>query len=129
MAENIWVLQNQIKNKEKKMSEQIPLFDYRNISDDHKEAAQEICGILKQHGHDLTAELIRQRFELVEQKVFDHVNLDVIQDMIDAGIYCNVQGFIKEGDINYPMIAICEDVRKLISFHENLKKKKKKNAK
>ena len=102
------------------------LFDYGSINDDHKSAASEIASIVEQSGNEMLAELIKVKFQIKEIPKYDLKQSKMVQACAEAGIYCAVQGLIQEGvdseAIQYPMVTICEDVRKLETLYDLIKK-------
>lgn len=96
----------------------IPVFDYRNINDDHKKAAEEIANILADSGQPMLSELVKLRFEVVERPKYNLNDSPFIDFCKKAGLHFVIQGYTVENGIEYPMITICEDIRKLNKLHE-----------
>lgn len=103
----------------------IPLFDYGSINQDHIAAATEIAGLAEQFGSSMLAELIRSRFKVKEIPKYDMTNSKFINECTKANIHCNVQGFVQEGQepdyMQYQLVSICEDIRKLDAFIDSIK--------
>jgi hypothetical protein len=96
------------------MSGMRPVFDYRVINDDHKAAAEEIANILEGMNQEMLAELIKHKFQVIERPKYDMKESKFVKHCADAGVYCSIQGHTLDGDgIEYPLISICEDIRKL----------------
>lgn len=101
-------------------------FDYRRLTDDHKHAAAEIANMIENSGNKMLADNIRLKFELKTIPTFDISNSPFIKSIEKFDIKVNVQGFIHETDengneIKYPMIVVCDDIRKFDYFIENVK--------
>jgi len=108
------------------------VFDYGSISEQHKEAAEEIAKILANSGNELIANLIKEKFGLVDPVTYDYENTLFTKAAIAAGLYVNVQGTVVEDGIHYQMISLTDDIRKLekivpavISLYEESKKQNK----
>lgn len=96
------------------------LFNYRDIKEEHKEAAEEIANMLTDAGQTELAILIKQRFKIVEQNYFALEDSVAFQKCKQYNINCAVQGHILDNGIHYPMVAICEDIRKLDQFIQSI---------
>jgi hypothetical protein len=94
-----------------------PLFDYGSIKPEHQEAAEEIANYVASMGQDVLGNLIKTRFKIEEIKKYDMEDSEFVQFCKQAGIFVAGQGFIQQGDgidaMQYPMIAICEDIRNM----------------
>jgi hypothetical protein len=95
----------------------IPVFDYGNINKDHKDAAEEIANYLTELGQPMFAELIKQKFKVVERPKYNLEESPFIQSCRKAGIYCAIQGYTLDNNIEYPLVTVCEDIRKLNNLH------------
>ena len=98
-------------------SKMAPVFNYGDITEQHKEAAMEIASLIANSGNEMLAELVKQRFKVVEIPRYD-INLSPFIDACkEAGVFAAVQGYLQEGSdlekIEYPLVSICEDIRKL----------------
>ena len=100
----------------------IPVFDYGSLNDDHKAAAEECVAMANQMNQPMLAELIKARFQLVEPKRFDMDSSKFVAAAKEAGIYIAIQGHVKEGDTEYQLVSVNEDIRKLEKFIELLNK-------
>ena len=58
------------------------LFNYRDIKQEHKEAAEEISNILSEVGHPELAVLIKQRFDVIEKNYFSPEFLNRIDEVV-----------------------------------------------
>jgi hypothetical protein len=109
-------------------NELIPMFDYGNITDEHKSIAKEIAVFLESSNQHQLADAIRKRFKVVETPTFDLKQSKFFQEAQKAGIFVAVQGFVQEGldgdAIQYQLCAVCEDVRNLDKFIDSVKSSK-----
>jgi len=104
------------------MENLIPVFDYGSLNDDHKAAAEECVALAKQLNQPMLAELIKVKFQLVEPNRYDMDSSKFVQAAKEAGIYIAIQGHVKEGDTEYQLVSVNEDIRKLDKFIELLNK-------
>jgi hypothetical protein len=105
----------------------LPNFNYGQISDEQKSVAVEIIELAKQSGNNELAELIKYKFQIVEPNKFDITNSAFVQACEAAGFKYWIQGWLIEDPDNlasmqYPIISITEDVRKLDKFIESMYK-------
>jgi hypothetical protein len=107
------------------MSEIKTLFNYGDIRPDHVDAAEEIAKFLEEQGLATQAEIIRSRFKVIEIPSYDINQSIFVQYCRKFGIAFGGQGSIVEGDepnqMQYPMIAISGDIRRLDNFVEFIK--------
>lgn len=93
------------------------LFDYGSIKPEHKEAAEEIANYVAGMGQEMLGDLIKTRFQIQEIPKYDMAESEFVQFCKQAGIYVAGQGYIQQGDgldaVQYPMIAVCEDIRNM----------------
>ena len=101
------------------------VFNYGEITEEHKDAAKEIAGIVESFGNPMLSELIKQKFKVTEIPRYDLKDSKFAQACIQANVFPSVQGYVQEGtDLNkteYPLIGISEDVRKLEKLFEIIK--------
>jgi hypothetical protein len=75
----------------------------------------------------MLAELVKQRFKVVEIPRYDINESPFIDACKEAGIFAAVQGYLQEGSdlekMEYPLVSICEDIRKLEKLIPAIKKK------
>ena len=100
-------------------------FNYGEINDDHKAAAEEIADLIAKSGNEMLSELIKQRFKITSIPRYDIKNSKFAEACMEAGVFPSVQGYLQEGDgldkFEYPLIGITEDVRKLEKLYEHIK--------
>lgn len=112
------------------MSEEIrkSVFSYDEITEEHKDAALEIMNLLNQMGQPMIAEMIKHKFKIVEKPKFDLNNSPVHNSLTADGFFLAVQGYVGVGEgadaIDYPVVCINEDIRKLDAwFHKVMSQK------
>lgn len=95
---------------------EVPIFDYGALTDEHKEAAQEIAEYLQTQGLTDVANALRLRFKLKEIPKMSIDDSPFVAACKAAGLYCAIQGYIQEGQepniVQYPLVALCDDIRK-----------------
>jgi len=96
------------------------VFNYGNITDEHKEAAAECANILDNMNNNETAELIRKQFKIVENPKFDLTGHPIVKAAEESNVFLSVQGFITDNGVDYPIIGITDDVRKIIDLHNKI---------
>jgi hypothetical protein len=99
------------------------LFDYGNITSTHKKLLFEVIELAKQSGNDLFAEFIKHKFQIIEPNRFDLENSKFIESCKKHKFNYNIQGYVVDGlnpdAVQYPIVSITEDIRKLEEFIKN----------
>lgn len=99
------------------------LFDYGNVTQDHKKLLLEIIELAKKSGNDVFAEFIKHKFQIVEPNRFDLANSKFIESCEKHRFSYNIQGYVVDGlnpdAVHYPIVSITEDIRKLDEFIKN----------
>jgi predicted TIM-barrel fold metal-dependent hydrolase len=107
------------------MEKFVPLFDYGSVNDDHRAAAAEISELIKAHGNDMLAELIKVRFNVVEPNRYDVAQSPFVKACKEHGLPIAIQGWIQQGEgpdaVFYPLICVNEDVRRFDEFYKKIK--------
>lgn len=101
------------------MNKKIEPFDYGNISKEQQKTVEEIVNLAQSFGHTLFAELLKNKFQIKERKKFDIKDSIFVKYAIENNINCTGQGYIDNLNYDekiYPVVAVCEDVRKLDNF-------------
>lgn len=104
------------------------LFDYGSITEQHKEAIQEVVDLAKQSGNDVFAELVKHKFQLVEPVRVDHRDTEFYKACASNDIHVWTMGYVQDGGGNdpsipyYPVVSITEDIRKIEKLVQSLKK-------
>ena len=98
----------------------IPVMDWRDIRNDHKQAASEIASFLENSNQSELACVIREKFKLVEKQKYDIKDSKFLQSLKDNGIHYQIQGLIEDNGIQYPLILLCEDVRRFENYFNSL---------
>lgn len=108
-------------------TKQVFLFNYGDITTEHKEAASEIAGLIENAGQPMLAEMIKSKFKVKEIPKYDLDESEFCKLAKQGNINVVIQGFVQEGDDHnakqYQLISICEDIRKLDDWMKNLKTK------
>lgn len=99
----------------------IPVFDYRNITEEHKKVAEEIANILSDIGQPMLAELVKVKFQVVDRPKYKLDDSPFIDFCKKAGLHFTIQGYTIENGVEYPLVTLCEDIRKLNKLHEVMK--------
>lgn len=101
------------------MNKKIEPFDYGTISEEQKRTIEEVVNLAQNAGHSLFAELLKNKFQIKERKKFDMKDSIFVKYAIENGINCSGQGYIDNLNYDekiYPIVAVCEDIRKLDNF-------------
>jgi hypothetical protein len=109
------------------MSEELQhVFDYGDIKPEHKEAVAEVISLLRSHDLGTIADMLKIRFKIQEIPKYDASTSPWVVACTEAGIYNAIQGFVQEGVepniIQYPLMAVCDDIRKLEKLVDVIKK-------
>jgi hypothetical protein len=94
-------------------------FDYGTISKAQKKTVEEVINLAQSAGHTLFAELLKNKFQIKERKKFDMKDSIFVKYAIENSINCSGQGYIDNLNYDekiYPIVAVCEDIRKLDNF-------------
>lgn len=98
----------------------IPLFDYHNINEDHKAAAEECAKLIENIVPPIAAQ-IRERFKLVEPPKLSLDDSEFYTKAKEFGIMPATQGYMVGPDgVHIPMVAICAEITKLDDFIKSL---------
>ena len=105
------------------MKNMSPVFDYGKITDEQKKAAEEICLLLQTLGQPLLSDLIKEKFGIVQTPKYNIDEHEFVKACMQAELHCAIQGFVKDGtgNIEYPVIAICDDSRKFFNLYNIIK--------
>lgn len=87
------------------------VFNYGNITPEDKRVAQEIVDICESTNNQMVAELIKHKFKLKSMPKYDIKDSVFYKKCLENEINCMIQGNILDNGIEYPVIAICEDIR------------------
>ena len=99
----------------------IPLFDYGDIKDEHKAAAEE-CAKLIESVTPQIAEQIRERFKIVEPKRLPIEDSEFYKIATGFGLGVAQQGYMVGPDgVQIPLVAICAEITKFDEFLEHYK--------
>ena len=89
------------------------VFNFDNVNEQHQEAAEEIVRVCKELGHTELAKTISSKFKLVEIPKYDFDNSEFIKACRAVGLDGSVQGFVRESDMEYHVVLVCDDIRRL----------------
>jgi hypothetical protein len=102
-------------------------FDYGSITDQHKEAVEEVANLARQMGNHTFAEFINHKFNVVEPKRFNVDDSEFYRLCKENGINMFLQGYHQDGigpdQIEYPVVSITEDIRTMDAFVAKIKGK------
>jgi hypothetical protein len=96
-------------------------FNYALINDEHKLAAEEIVNLCNQLGQPMIAEVIKNKFELIDRPKYDMEQSDFVKACSEIGIYCSIQGHRIDNGVEYPMVVINEDIRTFEKLFTHIK--------
>lgn len=101
----------------------IPLFNYGDIKEEHKSAAEE-CAKLVESINPPVASLIRERFKIVEPKRMPLEDSEFYKIATGFGLGVSTQGYMVGIDgVQIPMISICAEITKcdaFLNYYKNL---------
>ena len=112
---------------EKKIENFSSLYDYRNISDNDKKLVKEIISILEKDNNYAMSNQLKVTFKLTDTNVYDIEKSEFFKACQKHNINLQKQGIVTVMENNitteYPVISICEDIRRLNNFIKNISKK------
>ena len=102
------------------------VFDYGSLTDEHKEAAGEIAKVLNEKGLESIASEILTNFKIKSIPKYDS-NSPFWESVTEAGMFAAVQGHTIEKDqhgnqMEYPLIVLCDDIRKFENLYNIIEK-------
>lgn len=103
------------------------LFDYGTITDEHKEAVQEVMSLAKQFGNEEFAEFIKHKFKIIEPLRLPYEITTFYQECEKVGIKVHLMGYVQDNGgsdptlPSYPVVSITEDIRKLEELIKSIK--------
>jgi len=99
-----------------------PRFNYGQIQKEHLDVVNEIINLANESQNIVFAEFLKWKFNIKEVKKYDLTKNKFLNAAQKAGVFCSIQGTIREGEkegaIEYPVISITEDPRKLEKIYE-----------
>lgn len=98
-----------------------PAFDYGSITEEQLEVVEEVINVLKQMGDDVAAELLTHKFKFVEPPKVDHTQSPFVKCCNELGIPVNLQGYVEDDGIGYPLVILSEDIRNLDKLYVAIK--------
>lgn len=115
------LVEDKIKQEAFSKIEMNPIFDYNSITEEHKKVVKEITAMLDHHGQEMLSELIKLKFKIVETPKFNLKESVFMEACKKAEIIPVIQGFTIEYGVEYPVVLIQDDIRKLDSFVANIR--------
>jgi|694.fasta_scaffold131948_2 hypothetical protein len=110
-------------NSEEKPKIDLP-FDYGNIKDDHKALVKDIILRLEKNNQTDLIQDLKVLFKIEESEKYNIEESVFYQYCKKVNVPINRQGTITElkngKNIEYPIISVCDDVRKLNSICEKI---------
>ena len=104
----------------------LPGFDYENLSQEQKEAVDEVFRVLSEKYSTLDLTPLRIKFKFEEKKYYDLEDSDFAKRCKDNKIVVETQGWKKEGlseaAIHYPLVTLSGDIRQFEELFNNYKK-------
>jgi hypothetical protein len=97
-----------------------PVFNYDKITDDQKEAAQEIVEFLEGSGNNLIADVIAEKFKLTPPNRYPIADIEVFKKFEELRMPVTVQGYSKENNVEYQIVNVIADVRVWEKFWETI---------
>jgi hypothetical protein len=130
---NVWLIDESLntqdfKNKIKETAEEFyPNYDYGNITKDDKALVKEIIKMLEKENQYGLSEQLKLTFGLKDITRYE-IEKSVFYNLCkENNIALQKQGDIKVSEngihTEYPIVSICEDIRRLDKFIENIFKK------
>ncbi len=99
----------------KEIQDVLPGFDYERLSQEQKEAVDEVFRVLSEKHSTLDLTPLRIKFKLEEKKYYDLKDSNFCKRCKDNKIVVDTQGWIKEGlgedAIHYPLVTMSGDIR------------------
>lgn len=90
------------------------VFNYGELNEDHKKAAIEILNLLQTiKDPDIVSELIKEHFALTTKPKYDHSNSPFLKICEEINLPCNIQGWVEDNGVMYPLFILSGDIRKL----------------
>jgi hypothetical protein len=97
------------------------VFDYNSITDEHKKAVKEVLSILEKFGYDMVSDMIKLQFGIIQRPKYDLATSEFVKCCERANILTITQGYIIDNNVEYPVVFIQDDIRKLNDFIEKVK--------
>ena len=97
-------------------------FSYDSVTERDREVVEEVLRELNLQD-SLLSEKVREKFEFTPTTEVPYENSIFYQLCKQNEIYISPQGFIKEGNVKYPLLSICADIRELDKLVMDIAKK------
>jgi hypothetical protein len=113
-----------------KKEKTIELFDYNSITKEQKKTVQEVIDLAKNAGHNLFAEFLKNKFQIVERKKINIDNSVFVKYAKINNLFCSVQGYVDNLNLKEPLepiISVTDPISKfdklVVSVIESQNKK------
>jgi len=126
---DIWLLDESLlttdfkKDIKQKAIEYTPNYDYGNITEEDKALVKEITLLLEKENQFDTSELLKMTFGLRDIEKYDIQSSPIYQVCKEINLPLANQGTVKVFEngktIEYPVISICDDIRRLNKIIEH----------
>lgn len=98
-----------------------PVFDYGNITDEQHILLEEVLDVLSQTGDEVAVEYLKHKFRVTEPPRYDYTASPFVKCCEEVGIPVNVQGYLEDNGVGYPLIILSEDIRNLDKLYVAIK--------
>lgn len=97
------------------------VFDYNSITDEHRKAVKEVLNILEKFGYDMVTDMIKIQFGITQRPKYNLQDSEFIKCCEKANIIPIIQGYLVDNNVEYPVVFIQDDIRKLNDFIEKIR--------
>lgn len=97
------------------------VFDYNSITDEHRKAVKEVLNILEKFGYDMITDMIKLQFGITQRPKYDLNESEFVKCCQKANILTVTQGYLVDNNVEYPVVLIQDDIRKLNDFIEKIR--------
>lgn len=100
-------------------------FNFGEVNSDHTKAVKEVCDILKSQNVDESIiKDLQFKFKIKELPKYNLVESPFVKYCMDEGVAVMEQGNVtvkENGETKlYPVVVVCEDIRKLNKIFDNI---------
>lgn len=102
----------------------LPIYNYGNVTEDDKTLVREVINMLDQDKQYSTSQLLKERFKMNDVIQYDRNESVFLNYANDMNLPIHIQGHSTQtkGDktYHYPIFSLCDDIRVLNKFVENI---------
>ena len=102
----------------------LPIYNYGNVTEDDKTLVREVINMLDQDKQYSTSQLLKERFKMNDIIQYDRNESVFLNYANDMNLPIHIQGHSTQtkGDktYHYPIFSLCDDIRVLNKFVENI---------